>query len=393
MSGVARRVLGGLAAWVVVLGVARLVIAQPEQCGPVDAPKIEHAVTEAVAWAERTQDGNGRWIYRYDAENDRDVGMYEMVRHAGLMMALFQAQEAGFPVAGDVADRALAYAQPRLLEHGDWTALAGDDKRAWVGTGASALFAAGLVYRRDATGDVRYDDLLRGLGRFLSSVVEPTGAVPEFWDPVTGQNVPGRYSPFFTGESFCALTMLHLRFPGEGFDVPARRIAHYLASVRDDAEDRFPDVPDHWAAYGLATMTKWPGETLDPELLKYARKVAELESMQVRFDSQRTNSWWSRLTRGEQGLGAGVGTIGEALTMLRQTPELDTPPVRERGACAISLLLQRQTTASKAASYPNPSRVQGAWLRSGMTQIDDQQHPMSALLDLLTLLRAGRPVT
>jgi hypothetical protein len=49
------------------------------------------------------------------------------------------------------------------------------------------------------------------------------------------------------------------------------------------------------------------------------------------------------------------------------------------------VLLDRQMTASDAARYPNPARVQGAWLRHGVTQIDDQQHAMSALLLVLEL--------
>jgi len=43
--------------------------------------------------------------------------------------------------------------------------------------GGSALLAAGLAERRLHTGDTRYDDLLRRLGRFMASQTEPSGAV------------------------------------------------------------------------------------------------------------------------------------------------------------------------------------------------------------------------
>jgi hypothetical protein len=231
------------------------------------------------------------------------------------------------------------------------------------------------------------------LARFLVARVEANGAVAAYWDPATGAPVPRNYSPFFTGEAFWALTRMHRQFPDAGWDAPARRIAHYLATERDDAEDRFPDVPDHWASYGLAEMAHWPGldegVALDGDLRAYATHLAELESMQIRWDSQRTNSTFSRLTRGQQALGAGVGSIGEALSQLWRTPGLRTATVHERAGCAVGVLVDRQVRADDAARYPDPPLVQGAWLHGGVTQIDDQQHALSALLDVLDNIRAG----
>jgi hypothetical protein len=365
-------------------------VLQPEHCVEVTPEALTNAAREAIGWATRTQDGDGRWIYRYDVESDRDLGVYEMVRHAGLAMALWQAEAAGFDGASAVADRALDYAERNIVEYEDWSALS-DRPQTRISAGASALLLVGLTFRRDATADARYDQLMARLARFLASMVEPSGAVLAYWDPATGAPVPRVYSQFFTGESFWALARMQTVFPGRGWDEPARRIAHYLATERDDVEDRFPDVPDHWAAYGLSEMARWPGETLDVELLAYAHHVAELESMQVRYESQRTNSTWSRLTRGRQGLGAGVGTIGESLARLRGVPGLDTAAVRERAQCAAGLLVERQIDVSSAAEYPNPQYARGAWARDGVTQIDDQQHALSAMIDLLELL--PRPVT
>jgi hypothetical protein len=397
MEGVGRRVAHGLLAWVIVLGVMRAVVLQPERCTEVSPEQIRHAAEEAIAWSVRTQAANGKWIYRYDARNDRDAGIYEMVRHAGLVMALYQADAKGYDDAKPAADRGLRYASSRFLERDGWTALAGDDRNAWVSTGASALLLAGLTYRLEATGEPVHDTLMDRLGRFLTTMVEPNGAVAAYWDPQSAAPVPDTYSPFFTGEAFWALARMHTLFPEAGWDEPAHRIARYLATERDEAEDWFPDVPDHWAAYGFAEMARWPGHpdgaALDDDMRAYARKIAQLESMQIRYESQRTGSLWSVLTRGPTALGAGVGTIGEALTMLERTPGLDTPEVRERTACTISLLVRRQIDAERATRYPNPPLVQGTWLSGGVTQIDDQQHALSALiLQLVNLERAeARP--
>lgn len=393
-NDVTKRVGRGLLAWVLAAVVVRAVLLQPEQCWTPSPDELRRTADETVAWLVRTQRPDGRWIYRYDAAADRDLGVYEWVRHSGLIMSLYQAQTAGYAEAGTAADRGLEAMRDSFVRHDDWIAVGGNTRTAHVTTGATALLLAGLVERREATGDAQHDELMAGLGRFLVGQVEPNGAVAAYWDPATRSPVPDRYSPFFTGEAFWAIARMHKAFPDAGWDEPARRIARYLATERDDAEDRFPDIPDHWASYGLAEMTDWPGEeggaALDDDMRAYARHLAELESMQVRWDSTRTNSTWSRLTRGAQALGAGAGTIGEALTMLWRTPELRTDAVHERATCSVAVLVERQIDAEESLEYPNPDMVRGTWLTGDVTQIDDQQHALSAVLNhLANLERRG----
>jgi hypothetical protein len=205
--------------------------------------------------------------------------------------------------------------------------------------------------------------------------------VAAYWDPAVGAPVADSSSPFYTGEALWALTRLERVLPGEWRE-PAVRVAHYIATERDDAEDRFPDVADHWASYALAEMSRWPGPSvLDDDLVAYARHVAELESVSIRYESQRTGSTYSTLTRGGIALGAGVGALTEALASLRSVPALaDSDALRERALCGAGVLLDRQTTAAEAERYPDPARARGTWIRQGVTQIDDQQHALSALL-------------
>ena len=100
--------------------------------------------------------------------------------------------------------------------------------------------------------------LMRGLGRFLVSQTEPTGALLAQYDPDTGAPVPGEYSDYYTGEAYWALALLHRTFPGEGWGETANRIGNYLATERDDVEDHWPALPDHWAAYGAAETVEFP---------------------------------------------------------------------------------------------------------------------------------------
>ena len=109
----------------------------------------------------------------------------------------------------------------RLLERDGWAALAAQEP---VDTGATALLAAGLEIRREATGDARYDAVLRRLGRFLIAQTEPSGAVLAYYDSARGAPIPGEYSKYFTGEAYWALARLHRAFPGEGWGRAANRI-------------------------------------------------------------------------------------------------------------------------------------------------------------------------
>ena len=198
--------------------------------------------------------------------------------------------------------------------------------------------------------------------------------------------MPESWSKYFTGETFWALTLLHRAFPDGGYGDAAERIAHYIATERREVEGFQPDVPDHWAAYGFAVMTTWPGWELPDEYLPYVRRQSGLQSLQIRYESQRTNSLFSYRTRGRQTLGAGLGTIGEALSnwqiVAGATPALSDirEPLAERAVCVGGVLVDRQVGADDVAADDDPATVTGAWFQFDVTQMDDQQHALSALL-------------
>lgn len=379
--------------WLVVAALVRLVIVQPERCFDVDAAQIIDASVAAVDWLVRNQDPAGDWLYRYDRSSDRDLGDYNEVRHAGVAMSLYQAARLLPAPAADralaSADAGVAWASTRTRPAAGGVAFGSDNR---VRTGATALLVAGLLERRTGTGSTVHDDDLMTYGRFLVASVEPSGAVLATWDHDAGAFVPGDYSPFFTGEVFWALAMLDSVFPGEGFGGAADRVSLYLATERDEAEDRFPPVPDHWAGYGLAQLHVDRGLT-DTEAA-YLDRLTDLFGPQVRYESQRTNSTFSYLTRGRQTLGAGLGTLGEGLgsmwTVAVDDPRLDhlADDIAERTRCVAGMLVERQVDAAEAAQAADPGRSEGAWFQFDITQMDDQQHALSALLLTLPMLEA-----
>ncbi len=392
---VGRVVAGGVLSWVLVLGGLRAFVVQAEQCGDPTVAELDAAADAAVGWFVRNQRDDGAWLYRYDRDTDSDLGSYNITRHAGVTMSLEQAAGAGLAessAAAESAERGIDWALDRLYEGPGWRAFAGDGDGQF-GSGATALLTAALVLRRERTGDERYDDVLHDLGAFLTAMVNERGQVYGQYDRAAGAVVPDSWSKYFTGEVFWALTLLHRAFPDGGYGDPAERVAHYIATERRDVENLQPDLPDHWAAYGFAVMTTWPGWALPDEYVPYARRQAGLQSLQIRYESQRTNSLFSYRTRGRQTLGAGLGTIGEALAnwevVAVATPALADirEPLAERARCVGGALVDRQTGTDDVGD-DDESIVLGAWFQFDVTQMDDQQHALSALLGAV---RVDRP--
>jgi small neutral amino acid transporter SnatA (MarC family) len=379
---------------VAVLGVLLVVafgaIAPPEGCPPVTSAELQRSSQAAVDWFVRNQYANGAWLYEYHRDDDSSTREYNDVRHAGAVMALYQAAEAGHPGALRSADRGAEWALDKLLQRDDWAAVTVGGTTT---TGTTALLVAGLDYRRAATGDPRYDAVMRRLGRFLVGQVEPSGAVLAFYDANRDRPVPGEYSKYYTGEAYWALARLARTFPDEEFGAAAARVGTYLATERDDREGYWPPIADHWAEYGMAETLP-----LTPAELAYARRQAELWGGQARWVQQRFAPWGAAVRGPDVFRGGWYGVMNEGFTGLwrvaRAEPSLADlePAIAARARCIAGLAVQEQASAADAASAANPARVEGAWFfNDGETRMDDQQHALAALLRTQAIVEAGVP--
>jgi small neutral amino acid transporter SnatA (MarC family) len=377
------------------LALAFVVVAPPEHCPSVTAGELRRSSQAAVDWFVRNQHPDGSWLYIYNADDDSTPFEYNEVRHAGVTMGLYQAAAAGLPGALRSADRGTEWALDRLLTRDGWAALEGEGR---VTTGATALLAAGLVIRRDATDDPRHDDLLARLGRFLLAQAEPSGAVLASYDSASGEPVPGDYSKYYTGEAYWALARLHLAFPGEGWGEAANRIGAYLATSRDEVEDHWPPIPDHWAAYGMSETVEFPDRGRPPlteDEVDYARRQAELFGFQARWLAHYHGPWGGVVRGGYEPRGGWYGVVDEALTgwwlAAREEPRLADlrGAIAERATCVAGLAMDEQSDARDAADAARPERVAGAWFIDGETRMDDQQHALAGLLRTIPIVEAG----
>jgi small neutral amino acid transporter SnatA (MarC family) len=391
----AGRVVRALLSLALISAAAFAVVAPPERCPSVTAAQLQRSAQATVDWFVRNQETDGTWLYMYDAVRDLAAPEYNEVRHAGVTMGLYLAAAAQLPGALHSADRGAKWALDLLLERNGWAALEYQGRAA---TGASALLVAGLIIRREATGEARYDDVLRRLGRFLVAQTEPSGAVLAEYDPAREAPVAGEYSQYYTGEAYWALAQLHRAFPGEGWGKSADRIGAYLATSRDEVEDHWPPIPDHWAAYGMAAIVQFPERGRPPlteDELGYARRQAELFGAQARWVGQRLGPWGGLVRGSYTPRGGGYGVISEALSgwwlTAQHEPRLGAlrNPIAERATCIAGLAVEAQSDAEEAADAARPDRVQGAWLRDGETRMDDQQHALAGLLRTIPIVELG----
>lgn len=375
-----RRVAAGLLTWVLTFGVVGVAV-HPERCGSFQRSEVSAAADAAVGWLSANITNDGMFTYRYDLKVARDLGGYSEPRHAGAMLALYQAANHGFVDAQPTADKALSWALDRVVDTPIGPAFGVGTR---LETGSTALLVAALVERRLLTGSDEFDSVILDMAATLVATVGNDGAVDAVIDTTTGPI--SERSRFYTGETLWALARLHLSFPGRGFDRAALRIRRYLISARDAVEKPWPPISDHWGAYAVETMARWPQPPArDAAEDAWVDRQLWMLGLQVRYESQRVGGI-TRLTRGDVALPAGVGTLGEAfgnfLILDSRNGILGDrrAVLQERATCATWLLLDRQSHAVDADGNITDSRVDGAWFRQGVSQLDDQQHTLSTLL-------------
>ncbi len=372
-----RLVLGQL----VLAGSLKLLVLQPEHCPPPSAPELDGAITAAVGWFAANAGSDGRFLYRYRPATDTvepgsNGAGYNIVRHAGALVALEQASAAGWHSALLPAEAGWRFVEDHLVD------VAGPGSAFVLGagladTGAAALSAVAWTMRLQRDPAFRSKDPepppeLLALGAFLVGQVEPSGAVAAFRDRRDGRPQPTR-SRFYTGEAAWALQRLARVLPDRGFEEPADRTLRYLVQDRDRMERWFPPIADHWAAYALAEATERGVRRVDDS--GYRAVIAGRFAVQVRWESQRRiGSTFSALTRARPAVGAALGTLGEGLGQLALSDPARSGAgngdvervrgLRRQVACVSGMLVERQVTANDAATVA-PPRPGGGGLGHG----------------------------
>lgn len=379
-----RRLITWAVIWAVTVVGLRLTLLAPEVCPQVSIESTHAAATGAADWIVANQENSGKYLYDWNLDIDGPTDEpYNMVRHAGTTMALYQFVLEGEDSYLADADRGLAWLLEREVGTDDVAAFSFSDRRnAKLGT--VALATVGLVHRRQATGDQQYDDLLRRLGQHLLGQQRDDGSMLSFWDPRTGERVPELTSLFATGEALWALALLHNTWPDEGWDDAAWKTLDYMATERDEDEDVWPRPwADQWAAYSLNEMSSWG---LSDTHTDYARLLAAQWGIATRWESQR-NGGIDGLVHAPESIAAGQGTWLEGLGMMHSLATADERlgdienDLADRLVCGAGRMVVKQTAGT------GRPELDGGFFVKGVTRVDGQQHVLSGLIFTERLLR------
>ena len=174
-----RRAVVWLVIWGVTIGGLRLTTLAAEICPDITIESTHDSAIAAAEWIVNNQEGDGRYLYEWDLRIDGPTAApYNLVRHAGTTMSLYQFVLAGEEDYLEAADEAIQWLLDRQVGTDDITAFApAPTSRAKLGT--ASLVAVGLIHRRQATGDTRHDDLLRSIGRMMVGQQRPENGLHE----------------------------------------------------------------------------------------------------------------------------------------------------------------------------------------------------------------------
>jgi hypothetical protein len=379
--------------YALVFGGLRATVAAPERCGDATAADAQAAALAGATWIARNQHTDGSYLYLYSRTRGV-VPEYNSVRHAGATLALYNAasldQQRRASIERDervrllqAGDRGLQWMLEHLEQQRDFVAL---PDGAWAPLGGDALMLAALAERRLVTHDTTYDDTMRALGRFVLASQRPDGGFYVAYDLGAGDFVREGTSPYYPGEATWALARLSNAFPDElPWRRAARRGADFIALHRDDVEHiDYPPLNDHWGAYAFAEMARWP---ITDAQAHYARLLYGRFWLLLRSQAQRDNNGLYAATHSLYRRGAAVGTWVEGLAALARLAHIDPRVASRRGAiddavhCGAGVLVRRQSHDRR------DGRVDGAWYAHDETRVDDQQHPVSALVAVVALAK------
>jgi len=112
------RTLRALVVWAVGAAVLRLSLWAPEVCPELARTEARAAALDAAAWIVENQREDGQYLYDFHRERRESSGDYNLVRHAGVTMSLYQLVRAGELQLLEPADRGLAWMLDRLSRRG-----------------------------------------------------------------------------------------------------------------------------------------------------------------------------------------------------------------------------------------------------------------------------------
>jgi len=360
---------------------------------------LRERIAMAADYLRRETDAEGRLTYDYKAGWDKDVGGYNILRHAGTGYSMFQGYRLrSEPQLLAAGQRAAAFYLRQMREDpehpGEWFVV-WKNRRAKLG-GVGLGLCMLVEFEKASPGSVD-PARLEGMARHIERMQNPDGSFRSFFD--YDNRAPSiRKSIYYSGEAILGLVRLHqLTSDPHWLDVAVRG-ADYLTNERWVSLGlRIYVPPDAWLLQALEELDRVAPEKRRSD---YAFAIGEVIAGIKLMNPETTPP--DLLGAGLSGLqrlphAATAGSFGEALTAAARLEERLRPGEQRFRSFALynaGFQLRNQFTEDNSYYLPNPARAHGGFPMSpdfAEIRNDHVQHNLSGLFGLLDLLDEQSP--
>jgi len=353
----------------------------------INRARLNRAAQAGGDYLIRAQKSDGSFDYTYDpfaeSAGERD---YNILRHAGAAIALFQLYEATrAPRYLEAARRAMIYLKDRFrwALQADALYVLDDDGKAKLGANGLALIALALQMRLDA----RSADpaSARRLANLILRMQEGDGSFKSYYD-LKGEP-EDRASLYYPGEALLGLIELYRLTGDQRLIEAARHGADYLIKTQQRMTALPPDAWLMQALEGLFAIKR------DSRYAEHAIALAE-----AMISGQYTPSHIQVLSyvggyrpgvpRATPAASRAEGMLS-ALRLARLTKDARGARIAEALKLSASFQLSQQFDADNSFSLASPERAAGGFresLTSARIRIDYVQHNISALLGIAQIV-------
>lgn len=340
---------------------------------------------------------NGRFQYRnnVDPEIKYDNTIYNSLRHAGTLYALYQYEKLGFENKyHDTRLRACEYFIKRYIKKIDETKYAvisiPEEEGIKISIAKSGAAGIALCALSNLYQEKKIDlQILQGLGEFLLSMQNKDGNIYAYYDLNKKEINKEAEAIYYPAEAAAGLMCLYEIDPQSKWLDGAKKAIFYLQ--RTQTNNGLDPTFDHWAAFTIEKMIK-SNLIVEQEyqLLKdYVEKMA-LPMLTAQI-TNRNHVYYGALKDNIRP--CSLGTIMEGLASIyfcTDSKKLKTIIYKSLALGCMFLSRVQVKTGVNAGGLPNSAN----WIKPGVTpsasiiRIDNVQHVVTAWLKLQNILQA-----
>jgi len=351
---------------------------------------LENASKRTARYLAGMVEPSGRFVYRYDPLEDRKLGGYNILRHAGTLYSMLEyCQVTRDTKVLEAARRALDYLLEQIhtiRRNGVEMACVVEDGE--VKLGGNGLGALAVSKYIELTGDREHLPVLQKLCEWMVYVQDTSGRFVIHKRDFPDGPVSDFRSSYYPGEAIFGL-MRTFEIDGDSRWLEAAdAAARYLITVRDRGLRDIQLPHDHWLLYGLNELYRHKKDSL---FSNHAFRIAGaiMGAQNRNLAAAEWNGGFGFHPRSTpaatrmEGLGAGYRIALAAGNRKQQEALIESLQLGN------AFLIRTVIGPSWAMYMKNPARAVGGVrksLENFEIRIDYVQHSLSAFLSMLSIL-------